>query len=136
MCGNETPVGDYITKWIAQMLQYPAIKTISPTFIGEQGTGKTSVVKIIECLIGKAKCMETTNPGRDVWGEFSSLMLDASLVNLNEISKKNTMEAEGRLKGLQTDGKISINKKGLDQMMVNSYHRFLITSLPITWKGL
>jgi hypothetical protein len=32
------------------------------------------------------------------------------------------------MKALQTDGKISINKKGLDQMMVNSYHRFLITT--------
>ena len=40
LSGNSQEVADYIIKWIAQMILYPEMKTICPTFIGNQGTGK------------------------------------------------------------------------------------------------
>jgi len=40
LCANEPAVYNYILEWIGQMIQYPEIKTIVPTFISKQGSGK------------------------------------------------------------------------------------------------
>jgi len=128
LCGNDDKVFDYFVKWIGQMIQYPAIKTICPTLISKQGAGKGTLNKLIQKMIGKSKCLETTNPSRDVWGQFNGVMSNAFFVNLNELSKKDTLEAEGKIKGLITDGTLTINSKGSNQFEINSFHRFLITT--------
>lgn len=128
LCGNDDKVHEYFLQWIGQMIQYPAIKTICPTLISKQGAGKGTLNKLIQKMLGSKKCLETTNPGRDVWGQFNSVMTNAFFVNLNELSKKDTIEAEGKIKGLITDGTLTINGKGTNQFEINSYHRFLTTT--------
>jgi len=44
------------------------------------------------------------------------------------MSKKETVDAEGKIKGLITDPKLFINKKGIDSYNINSFHRFIITT--------
>jgi len=128
LCNNDEMVSQYLIKWIGQMIQYPAIKTICPTIISKQGAGKGTLMRLIENMMGKSKCLETTQPSRDVWGQFNSVMTNAFFVNLNELSKKDTIEIEGIFKGLVTDPTIHINAKGINQVEINSYHRFLITT--------
>jgi phage/plasmid-associated DNA primase len=72
--------------------------------------------------------METTQPSRDVWGSFNGPMANSFLVNLNELSKLETTQSEGKIKGLVTDPTLSINNKGVNQFEITSYHRFLITT--------
>ena len=79
------------------MVQYPAIKTKVPTFISKEGVGKSWLIKLFKVMFGNDKVLETSNPSRDVWGDFNGMMMNAFIVNLNEISKKETMEAEGKL---------------------------------------
>ena len=55
---------------------------------------------------------ETATPSRDIWGDFNGRMASTFLVNLNELSKKETIESEGRIKALITDPKLTINNKG------------------------
>ena len=74
------------------------------------------------------KYLETTNPERDVWGSFNSVMVNSYLVNLNELSKKSTNDAMGVIKGLITDKAMTINTKGVPQYDIISYHRFIITT--------
>jgi hypothetical protein len=129
LCGNEDTVKDYIIKWFAQMFQYPAIKTIAPTFISEEGAGKGSLIdELISPMMGNCKILPTTTPSRDVWGPFNSLMASSFLVNLNEMNKKEAQDAEGQIKGLITDPRLNINKKNQDPYEIKSYHRFLITT--------
>ena len=128
LCGNETKVFEYFIKWIGQMIQYPDVKSICPTLISKMGAGKGTLIKLLTLMLGSNKVLETTNPSRDVWGNFNSSMADVFLVNLNELSKKDTLEAEGQIKGLITDGVLTINKKGIDQIQIKSYHRFIITT--------
>jgi hypothetical protein len=137
LCGNSEDVSDYFTKWIAQIIQFPEVKTMCPTFISKEGAGKTSLIILLEKMLGSSKVYETTNPMRDVWGDFNGRMINTFLVNLNELSKKDTIECQGRIKGLITDGKITINNKGKNQYDIQSYHRFIITTNnedPITTK--
>ena len=79
-------------------------------------------------MLGPKNVLETQSPSRDVWGNFNGLMADAFLVNLDELSKKDTAEVEGPYKGLITEPYITINNKGINQFKVQSFHRFLITT--------
>ena len=128
LCNNDENVYDYFIKWIAQMIQYPHIKTIMPTFISGEGSGKGTLFKLFEKMLGYEKVFETTNPSRDVWGDFNGMMCSCFLVNLNELSKKDTIEAEGKIKGLITDNTLAINQKGIPQYKIKSYHRFITTT--------
>ena len=128
LCNNDEHVYDYFIKWIAQMIQYPHIKTIMPTFISGEGSGKGTLFKLFEKMLGYEKVFETTNPSRDVWGDFNGMMCNCFLVNLNELSKKDTIEAEGKIKGLITDNTLAINQKGIPQYKIKSYHRFITTT--------
>jgi hypothetical protein len=128
LCNHDSAVYDYFIKWIAQMIQYPHLKTIMPTFISGEGAGKGTLFKLFEKMLGDEKVFETTNPSRDVWGDFNSIMRNCFLVNLNELSKKDTLEAEGKIKGLITDTSLTINQKGIDPYQIKSYHRFIVTT--------
>lgn len=128
LCGNDTDVADYFVKWLAQMFQYPAVKTIMPTFISEEGAGKGSLIELISAMMGPGKTLMTTQPSRDVWGDFNALMCSAFFVNLNEMSAKETKDSIGKIKGLITDPQLTINKKGIDAFTIQSFHRFLGTT--------
>jgi hypothetical protein len=56
------------------------------------------------------------------------MMATKFLVNLNELSRKETMDSEGRIKALITDPTMTINSKGTNQYEINSFHRFIITT--------
>jgi len=124
MCNNEDEVYDYFIKWLAQMIQYPAVKTKMVLFQGDEGCGKGTLFRIIEKMIGSNKFLETTSPDRDVWGSFNGLMTNTFFVYLNELSKKQALEAENKLKGYITDGPMQINTKGKDAVDITSYHRW------------
>ena len=128
LCGNDDKVYKYICGWVGQMIQYPETKTIVPTLISKQGAGKGTFLKLLSNMMGQSKVTETTTPDRDVWGNFNSIMIDSFLINLNELSKKDTIEAEGRIKGLVTDSTLTVNRKGADQFRIKSFHRFIITT--------
>jgi len=128
LCGNDDIVTDYIIKWIAQMIQYPETKSICPTFISREGAGKGTLLKLLSKMLGSKKVFESSNPSDEIWGKFNGLMANAFLVNLNELSKKDTLEAEGRIKALMTDARITINNKGVNSFEMDSYHRFIITT--------
>lgn len=128
LCGHDEAVYTYFIKWIAQMIQYPAVKSICPTLISKQGAGKGTLLKLLREMLGNDKVFETTTPSRDVWGDFNGRMCNTFLINLNELTKKETSECEGRIKGLITDPKLTINNKGINQYDINSYHRFIITT--------
>lgn len=128
LSGHNEEVFDYFIKWIAQMIQHPDIKSNCPTLISLEGAGKGTFMKLMSQMLGSSKVFETTTPSRDVWGDFNGRMCNTFLINLNELSKKETIECEGRIKGLITDPKLTINNKGVNQYDIDSHHRFINTT--------
>ena len=128
LCNHEEETYDYFIKWIAQMIQYPAVKTTMILFQGAEGCGKGRLFSIIEKLIGSSKYFETSCPERDVWGHFNPRMSNSFFVHLSELSKKQTMDSENKIKALVTDPAIEINQKGKDTISTTSYHRFVVAS--------
>jgi hypothetical protein len=128
LCNHQQEATDYLIKWTAQMFKYPAIKTIFPTMIAEEGAGRGTFIELLRKLMGEEKVFETATPSRDVWGSFNSLMTSAFFVNLNEMSLKETTGAEGIIKTLITDNAMTINPKGIAPFKTKSYHRFMTTT--------
>lgn len=128
LCNNEEEIYEYFVKWIAQMIQYPEVKSICPVLISKEGAGKGTLLRLFEKMLGNDKIFQTTTPSRDIWGEFNSHMANSFLVNLDELSKKETLESEGKIKGLITEPKLTINNKGVNKYDIQSYHRFIITT--------
>jgi hypothetical protein len=128
LCNHDEEVAQYIEYWIAQMLQYPERKSICPVFCSKQGAGKGTFMDVIKGLIGVDKYVETSNPSRDIWGQFNTPLVHSFFVNLNEMAKKETVDSLGKIKALITDATISINTKGCPQYEIQSYHRFCITT--------
>ena len=125
LCNHDEAVFDWFIKWIAQMLQFPEVKTVVCTFVSKPGSGKNTLIALLSKLMGKGKVFETANPARDVWGDFNGMMATSFLVHLNELSKRSFREAEGRFKSLVTEPTVTINPKGMNQYEVKSYHRFI-----------
>jgi hypothetical protein len=128
LCNNEQHVADYFIHWLAQMFQFPAVKTRAITLISKEGAGKGRLLDLISLLMGDRKIFETAEPSNNVWGKFNGRMNDCFLVNLNEMCMKEADGAEGQIKRLITDKRLDINKKGIDSFPIDSYHRFLVTS--------
>jgi hypothetical protein len=137
LCDNDVVVYNYLINWIAQMIQFPEVKTVVVTMISSEGAGKGTLMKLFGKMLGKKKILETSTPSRDVFGSFNSMMSDYFLINLNELSKSETKGSEGQFKQMVTDGNLTINAKGVAQYQIDSYHRFFITTNnpdPITTK--
>ena len=128
LCDNDDTIYQYIIRWIGQMIKFPAIKTICPTLISKEGAGKGTLMKLLTKMLGSDKVFETARPSRDVWGDFNGCMANTFLVNLNELSKKETVESMNYIKALITDTELTINNKGVSQYKIQSYHRFIITT--------
>jgi len=131
MCDHNQAVFIYLCNWIAHMFQKPAQKPeCCINFIGNQGTGKSSIPRIISDMMGPGYKIETSTPERDVWGSFNGQMLHAYLVVLSETDKRNLKEnGTKQLKKLITDNSSDsgfiINMKGKDQFGINSFHRVM-----------
>lgn len=137
LSGNNDVVAAFIERWLGQMLVYPSLKTFCLVFISSEGAGKGSFNKLLSRMLGAKKVFETSTPDRDVWGSFNSEMKNSFLVVLNELSKKQTCDAEGKIKALITDSMMTINEKGKGAYNIVSNHRVIITTNnedPITTK--
>ena len=128
LCNYDTNVTAVIIKWVAHLIQYPQYKSFVPAFISGQGAGKGTLLKFFEALLGPSKVFETTDPLRDVFGNFNNLMATTHLVCLNEISKADTSAVMGKFKGLVSDPHIYINEKGKGSYKMKSHHKFVIFS--------
>jgi hypothetical protein len=128
LCNNDEEVATYLEAWIGQMIQYPAVKSICPTIISKQGAGKGTLMSFLAKMLGESKYFETTQPSRDIWGDFNSRMADTFLINLDELSRKESLDCEGQIKGLITNPRLTINEKGIKQYSITSFHRYFATT--------
>jgi hypothetical protein len=125
LCNHEEKVVDYVIEWIADMLQNPEVKSKMLIFVSKQGAGKNLLLNMIRKMLGNKKVFESTDPARDVWGNFNGKMVDSFLVNLSEISAMDFKNAQGKVKALITDDTITINEKCVKPFTIPSFHHFI-----------
>jgi len=124
MCDYDEMAYEYVLNWFAHLLQKPAEKSTHLIITGKQGTGKTIALTPIKKIMGGGY-FETSQPERDVWGNFNPLMASSLLVVLSECDKRNSYGAENKIKALITDPEMTINDKGIKPFVIQSFHRFI-----------
>lgn len=130
ICDHNKYVIEYFTKWIACVIQFPSIKLPMPVFVSKEGAGKGTIMRMMSKLLGQDKIFETQSPSEHVWGPVNGAMLNAYLVCLDEISKREMVASEGRIKGLITEPTMVINEKYIKKVVIQSYHKFIAFSNP------
>lgn len=124
MTDYDEPAYEYVINWFAHLLQKPAEKSTHLIITGKQGTGKTIALTPIKKIMGGGY-FETSQPERDVWGNFNPLMASSLLVVLSECDKRNSFGSENKIKALITDPEMTINDKGIKPFVIQSFHRFI-----------
>ena len=128
LCDHDEEVLKFVLIWLAHIIQFPEKKSVMLVFIGKQGNAKTWLVLLLQKMFGKHKVFVTSEPSRDVWGHFNPLMKDAFIVNLNEISKKEFKDSDGKFKQLVTEPVFTWHDKGKSPIEMDSHHRFIGTT--------
>ena len=126
ICDHDALAEEYVLNWFAHLLQKPAQKPETCIVItGRQGTGKTIMLDPIKKIMGGGY-FESSNPERDVWGNFNPMMASSLLVVLSEVDKRNAFGADGKIKALKTDKEITIRNLHQAPYVIRSHHRFII----------
>jgi hypothetical protein len=126
LCGKDETITDYFLDFLGQLIKYPSVKGgTAIDLISRQGAGKNTIFELCKIMFGSEKVFNCSDPSRDIWGQFNPQMKDAVFVLLNELNKKDTITAEGKIKDLITEPTYTLSSKGQKQITLPSYHRFL-----------
>lgn len=126
LCGRDQIITDYFLDFLGQLIKYPSVKPgTAIDLISRQGAGKNTIFELCKIMFGSEKVFNCSDPARDIWGQFNPQMKDAIFVLLNELNKKDTITAEGKIKDLITEPTYTLSSKGLKQITLPSYHRFI-----------
>ncbi len=125
LCNHSEESYDYVIRWIATCFQKPELKLTHLVFLSNEGVGKNLFFEILGRIMGLTRIFESTNPSRDVWGNFNSKMATAYIVNLSEVSAKDFVGGMGQFKALITDTRLTINDKGISAFTIDSPCKFI-----------
>ncbi len=126
LCNYQEEVYEYLLDWLAHMFQIPEEKIgIFVLLVSKQGAGKGMFTTLIKQMIGEQKYLETSQPDRDVWGDFNPAMCEAYFVNIEELDFLQQKGNEGKFKSMTTQLTMPIHKKGKDLFQITSYHRYM-----------
>lgn len=138
LCNHDMNAYEYVVDWIAQMFQYPAVKTgTALCFKSKQGAGKGSLYNILQKMMGSL-CNETADPLQTIFGTHGNLHIGKIFVAIDETGSGDTCKVLGKLKNIITSDKTIYNEKGLKQVVVSNFTRFMFTtnnSIPISLDG-
>jgi hypothetical protein len=127
VCGGDEALYTWLVGWMAHLVQRPWEKPGTAVVLkGEKGVGKSIVGEILGTLI--ARHFLTVTQPRHLVGNFNSHLATAVLVLVEEAFWAGDKVGEGVLKDLITGPRIMLEKKGVDAIPLDSFHRFIITS--------
>lgn len=128
ICKGDKDIYTYVMKYIAHIIQFPD-KNPNVVIIlrGHQGTGKDSLIDVIEGLIGRAYCLRTEHQD-DIFGNFNEDCADKLLISINEADGGDSKKFAGKMKGLATSALIKIREKFKNNRDQKNYARMMINS--------
>lgn len=130
ICDNGKPQATYLLDWISHIIQFPDMKTKKcPIILSKgEGTGKSSLIRLFERMLGKDKVWEPQKPDRDVWGAFNGNLIGKTIVVLNEIGQYQTDRSMGEIKHHITEPKISIRAMRTEAQEMSMFENYIATT--------
>lgn len=127
ICDGRQDIYDYVMDWCAHAVQQPGILPgVALVLRSRQGTGKNAFVEALGRIFGVH--FITVVQGEQLYGRFTGHLRKAVMVFVNEAVWDGTRDGRGKLKGMITDDKLSIEAKGKDAIMARNFKRFIFAS--------
>ena len=129
LCNFQEETYGYFMDWLAQMVQFPAVKSGTAIVLkSEPGGGKSTLSIIFRKMMGQSYVGETANPAQDIFGTHGNIHIGKILTFLDEVKSGDTVKNLGQLKNLITSEKCNYNEKGVKLVEVMNCSRFLFTT--------
>lgn len=118
---------DYLIKYVAHLIQFPSEKPhVGLFFTSSQGSGKDTLVKLINKLLGNSFTSFVNDPDH-VFGKFNiQFRLNKLLVVLQEAD--NLKHYSNKIKDLITCETTNLAEKGVKAMTVRDFSRLFVFS--------
>jgi hypothetical protein len=126
LANHEEESEKFLLDWMAQIIQYPDIKSVVPVIQSDEGAGKNTLMDILRELLGPSKVWDCTQPEEHIFGRFNDKMRDAFLINLNEANSANFKGIMGRVRGMITDSTYDLRCMQQGTITLPSFHRFIL----------
>jgi hypothetical protein len=127
VCDGKIELYDYLIKWIAYTVQYPAKQAGSCVVLrGEKGIGKGILGTFLNNLWGNHG-LHITNP-KHLVGNFNGHLADVCFLFADEAFFSGDSAHEGILKALVTENTLIIEKKGIDSIAHPNYLKVFMST--------
>ena len=127
VCNADESLATWLTGYFAHLLQRPWEKALTAiVFKGRKGVGKNSLLECVGPILGD--CYMVTSDRNKLTGRFNSFLENKLLFVLDEAYWSGDKSVEGRLKGLITGKRHSIERKGHDSYEVDNLTRIAVIS--------
>ena len=130
MANHDQASAKFLLQYLAQIVQQPAILPgIAILLYSEEGAGKDILIDWFgKYILGEHQYYKVGDICNMFKG-FNALMAGKLLVHADELSKQTLTKARMEdLKRLVTNGRITIEKKGIDSVEQDSYTRIFMTT--------
>lgn len=125
--GDETAYR-WVLQWLAAIVQQPERRPGTALVLrGRQGTGKTVVGMVMRRLLGGGLHLLLAQP-EAVTGKFNAQHEGKLLLQAEEAFYAGDKKQVGALKHMITSDFVSIERKGVDPVVLPNYARLLVTS--------
>jgi len=129
IAGGNAEIGEYLIKWLAWIIQNPAHQAeVALVLIGEKGTGKGTVGRVLQKIFGDHAMQVTSNDG--VIGKFNGHLQDCIVLLADEAYWGGDKRCIGRLQGMITEPTITVERKGVDAYQVPNRLHIIMMAEP------
>lgn len=127
ICNHETPLYDYIIKWIAYKIQNPHKQAGSAVVLrGKKGSGKGTLGHFLKRLYGSHG--KHISNSEHLTGKFNAHLADCCFLFADEAFFSGDKRGENALKALITEPTLIIERKGFDAIEQQNYLQILMAT--------
>jgi hypothetical protein len=128
LCAHDPAAYEYVLNWLAHLLQRPHEKPgVALVITGEQGTGKSTLNKLIARMLPAGTSTMTSNR-EQLFGRFTIHLLHLLHFGAEELVHGGNHREDSAIKDLITSTSFSYEEKNQTPFVAENYTRFVLTS--------
>jgi hypothetical protein len=128
ICNHQKELFDYTIRWLAHLVQRPTEKPeVAVVLKGGKGVGKDTLAILVSKIVGKRHVAMVDRPDL-LTGRFNGHLASALLAHVQEAFWSGDRSRKGTLQALITSSTISLERKGIDPITIDSYLRIIMTT--------
>ena len=118
--------GGYLEQFVAHIIQHPGDKpTRAHVFVSKQGAGKGQFKDAMQAMLGTRYATKTEG-FKPLIQQFNASTVGKLVIFVDEVNKKEHMEAEDILKGLISETTRTVEQKFKDRREVTDFARYFL----------